>query len=545
MFQRCECFGWSRSDDCYNTKALVKVFAQVLLLSALSLLPMQPFAQTGSDNDFDRLDIESPDGHVDLYQEYEPTPAPPSPVTEPTPPPLAQPTPPPITPPATPPVTEPSPIAPDPFAGYSDALSQTSVNGQIAGDALLTTCKTGENGRQASANNQAFQLDCGRIILGANADEGGSVQALTDIAADQVSAQNSVAVRSAGLGVSMIQSRLATLRLAGQPAAAPSAVAAAYPLSQPAMGGAAGGDLTMGRFGGFLNARYITGDADTTEFQPGYDFDGWSMLGGIDYRFQDNLIGGLSVRYADGKADYDSNRGDLEGDSWGLSFYGSYSMDNGLYVDGLVGYAKSDYDMKRRINYTTGEFSADGATVDAATATQVAKSSPSADVWNFNIGAGYSFYRDAWSITPSLRLNYLQNAVDSYSERMSNPTAVGGSMALALDSQTFTSFTSDLGVQVARAISTSYGVWIPQLRIGWVHEFDNAQERVGARFVNDINNQPLFVLTQTPDRNYADLSLGVSAQFAGGRSAFLSYNTLLGYDEVTYNAINAGVRLEF
>ena len=118
-------------------------------------------------------------------------------------------------------------------------------------------------------------------------------------------------------------------------------------------------------------------------------------------------------------------------------------------------------------------------------------------------------------------------------------------MALALDSQTFTSFTSDLGVEVARAISTSSGVWIPQLRIGWVHEFENGQEQVGARFVNDINNQPLFVLTQTPDRNYADLSIGVSAQFAGGRSAFLSYNTLLGYEDVTYNAINAGVRLEF
>ncbi|ESQ14733.1 MAG: hypothetical protein N838_10900 [Thiohalocapsa sp. PB-PSB1] len=443
---------------------------------------------------------------------------------------------------------ESEPAAEDAFAGYNRALSQTTLNGQITGAALVTTCRTGRNG-EAAANNQRFQLDCGRIILGANTDQTGSLQALTDLPADQISAQNSVAVRSTNLGVSMIQSRLAMLRIAGQPtgqpAANPSTLLAADPMRQPASGGAASGDLSIGRLGGFLNARYVTGNADQTEYQPGYDFDGWSILGGLDYRFEDNLIGGVSVRYADGKSDYDSNRGDLDGNSWGLSLYASYTMDNGLFIDGLFGYAQNDYTMKRNIAYTTGEFSSGGQQVDAAVATQVAKSDPNADVWNFNIGAGYTLYRDEWSITPSLRLNYLQNDVDSYRETMSNPLGVGGSMALAIDSQTFTSFTSDLGVQVARAISTESGVWVPQLRIGWVHEFENSQEEVGARFINDIDNQPFFVATQTPVRDYADLSVGVSAQFAGGRSAFISYNTLLGYNDVTYNAVNAGVRLEF
>ena len=356
---------------------------------------------------------------------------------------------------------ESEPAAEDAFAGYNRALSQTTLNGQITGAALVTTCRTGRNG-EAAANNQRFQLDCGRIILGANTDQTGSLQALTDLPADQISAQNSVAVRSTNLGVSMIQSRLAMLRIAGQPtgqpAANPSTLLAADPMRQPASGGAASGDLSIGRLGGFLNARYVTGNADQTEYQPGYDFDGWSILGGLDYRFEDNLIGGVSVRYADGKSDYDSNRGDLDGNSWGLSLYASYTMDNGLFIDGLFGYAQNDYTMKRNIAYTTGEFSSGGQQVDAAVATQVAKSDPNADVWNFNIGAGYTLYRDEWSITPSLRLNYLQNDVDSYRETMSNPLGVGGSMALAIDSQTFTSFTSDLGVQVARAISTESGV---------------------------------------------------------------------------------------
>jgi outer membrane autotransporter protein len=421
----------------------------------------------------------------------------------------------------------------DPLRGYNEALQATTVNGRIAGDALVTTCITGANAN-GDSNNQLFQRDCDLIVGGANDDPAGSTQALTDIAADQISAQNSVATRTASLGVSMIQSRLANLRLTSTQGLDSIAVIAAGPFGQP-LGGGASGDLTIGPFGGFLNARYVTGDADQTSFQPGYDFDGWSILGGLDYRFDDNLIGGVSLRYADGDVDYDDNRGDMTGDSWGISLYGSYNMDNGFFVDGLIGYGQSDYKLKRRLNYTIG----------SETAIQTARSDPSADLWNINVGVGYTLYKDAWSITPSARLNYLQNDVDSYRERMSDPTGVGGAMALSIDSQTFTSFTSDLGLQVARAISYKGGVIVPQLRIGWVHEFENGQEQVGARFVSDINGEPLFILTDEPVRDYADLSLGVSAQFANGRSAFLSYNTLLGYNDVTYNAINAGVRLEF
>ncbi len=429
----------------------------------------------------------------------------------------------------------PTPDAPsDPLAGYQEALSDTTLNGRIAGESLLATCRTGANGLGAP-NNQHFQADCDLIIGGANQSTAGSTQALTDIAADQIDAQNSVAVRAAGLGVSLIQNRLAKLRLASTQAVEPVALVAMAPPGQSLAGGGASGDVTFGPFGGFLNARYTTGNADQTAYQPGYDFDGWSFLGGLDYRFDDNLIGGIALRYADGKVDYDNSRGDMTGNGWGVSLYGSYALDSGFFVDGLIGYAQNDYTLKRNINYTIG----------TETAAQVAKSDPNADLWNFNIGAGYTFYRNEWSITPSARLNYLQNKVDSYQETMSDPLGVGGSMALAIDSQTFTSFTSDLGVEIGKAISYQSGVLVPQLRIGWIHEFENGQQAVGARFVNDINDVPLFVLTDKPDHNYADLSVGVSAQFAGGRSAFLAYNTLLGYDGVNYNAINAGVRLEF
>ncbi len=280
---------------------------------------------------------------------------------------------------------------------------------------------------------------------------------------------------------------------------------------------------------------YGTGDEDATAFQPGYDLDRWLVLGGLDYRFTDNLIGGLTIRYADSDVEYDDDRGDMEGDGCGVTAFGTYFLPNGLFVDGLIGYGSHDYTLERRIDYTVG----------GQVANQIAKSDPDSDLWNLHLGAGYTLSQGSWSITPALRLNYLENEVDGYRERMVGSTVTASSMALDVDSSTYTSFTSDLGVQIANAISYKGGVIVPQLRFSWIHEFENDQEQVGATFVNDINQQPFFVLTNEPDRNYFDLGVAVSAQFAQGRSAFLSYNTLLGYDDVRFHAFSGGVRLEF
>ncbi|MEA3277128.1 MAG: autotransporter outer membrane beta-barrel domain-containing protein [Pseudomonadota bacterium] len=415
-------------------------------------------------------------------------------------------------------------------------MDLTTVNGQIAGTAIGDTCVTGKN-ETGAPNNQAFQDDCNLIVGGATTDSpDASAQALTDLAADQINAQNSAAGRATRVSVALVQNRLERIRIAGgSPTYQPGAALAANSLFRGQTGGAASGDVAFGRFGGFLNADYVTGDEDTTDFQPGYDYDAWSVVGGIDYRFADNFFGGLSLRYADGDVDFDSNRGSMSGDAWGLSAYGSYFLPSGLFFDGLIGYGVSDYTLKRRIQYS----------IDGIDANQTAKSDPDADLWNFNLGAGYTINREAWSFTPELRINYLQNKLDGYSERMSDPKGVGGSMGLAIDSQTYESLTSNLGIQIARAISHAHGVIVPQLRLGWIHEFKNDQESVGARFVNDINNTPLFVLTNKPDRDYIDLAIGVSAQFAQGKSGFISYNTLLDYDGVSYNAFSAGVRVEF
>ena len=128
---------------------------------------------------------------------------------------------------------------------------------------------------------------------------------------------------------------------------------------------------------------------------------------------------------------------------------------------------------------------------------------------------------------------------------MSAPDAAGGGMAIGIDSTTYESLTSRLGVQMARSFSHAGGVVVPSARIDWVHELDNDQQRVDGRFLGDVTDgTPFFVLTNNPDRNYFDLELSISGEFADGKSAFLSYSTLLGFEDVSYHAIKAGVRVE-
>ncbi|WP_200328587.1 autotransporter domain-containing protein [Thiocystis violacea] len=425
------------------------------------------------------------------------------------------------------------PVAPL-VSSYDDALSLTTVNGAIAGEAILATCVTGRNA-DGTARNQKFQDDCDLIVGGASQDEMGSAVALEQLAADQINAQNSAAVRAAGVGVAMVQNRLQRIRLAERAGDEDPFMIASRGVLSTASGGAASADLAAGPFGGFFNYEYAGGDEDQTAYQPGYDFSRWSLAAGMDYRVNERLVSGLAVRYSNEDANFDSNRGELTGDSWGLLGYASYFLPSGLFIDGSIGYANTGYELERRIDYS----------IAGSTAHQLAKSDPDADVWNLSLGAGYDLFLNPFTLTPALRLSYVENSVDGYRETMSDPTGVGGAMALAVDSHTYDSLTSNLGVQISRAISTESGILLPQLRIGWIHEFQNDQTRVGATFVNDINQQPLYVLTDKPDHDYFDLGLGLSGQFSNGRSAFIAYNTLLGYEDVNYHAITAGVRLEF
>lgn len=415
---------------------------------------------------------------------------------------------------------------------YVESHVNLTTNARGTFDAVAKTCATGENGASENQGNQDFQRDCDTLLDPNVGSEQEKIQAFNQLAADQIAAKNAGARRQFRANIAGIGSRLSQVRLS---AAAPNLDEAIAWNLQKEKGGGASGDLTAGKLGGFFNLKYRTGDQDASDREAGFDFDGWGLTAGADYRVNENFVAGVSLNYMEDKADYEQNRGDMKTETWGLTAYGTFFTEGNFFVDGLIGYNSSDYKLKRNINYNIG-----GNAVS-----QVASSDTDGKMFQFSVGGGYNMNQGGFTITPTARLDYLRNKVDGYTESMSNPGANGSAMAMNVDSVTYKSLTTRLGGQVSKAISHSGGVVIPQLSVSWVHEFEDDAKEVGARFINDINQTPFLVLTENGDTDYFDLGVAISGQFAGGKSAFLSYNTLLGFNRVTYHGINAGIRMEF
>ena len=302
-------------------------------------------------------------------------------------------------------------------------------------------------------------------------------------------------------------------------------------------GGSAGTNDSWGQWGAFLNASYGTGDRDETARTDEFDFDTYSIVAGADYRLNDNFVVGAAVSYQDIDTDFDTkatvNGGGVDADGWGGFIYGTYYADN-FYIDGLAGYAKSDYDLSRRIVVPSNN-------VAVQAIDETAKANTDSDDFTLSIGGGYNLNQGALSYGPYARLNYLNVDVDSYDEKGAELSG----LSLSVDSQEWKSLTSVFGGQLSYTISSGFGVLVPQGRLAWVHEFENDSEAFEATFIADPRKNVLRASTNDPDRDYFELGLGVSAVFQGGAQLFLNYETILGYSDLTEHVFTIGGRLEF
>jgi outer membrane autotransporter protein len=299
-------------------------------------------------------------------------------------------------------------------------------------------------------------------------------------------------------------------------------------------GGAAGADAFGGKLGGFLNAGYSTGSKDQTSREDGFDFDSWGLVGGLDYRFRDNLVGGVALNYGESNSDITTfPGGSTDNKAWGISLYGTFYQSEAFYVDAHVNYTRNDFDTRRRIFEPSNN-------VAIPTIDRTASGSTKGDQVTAGLSAGYNIKREALTITPFARLEYLDLNIDGYTES----GAIG--LDLQVDKQSVTSVQSALGVQLAYAISSEAGVYVPQLHLEWNHEFDNGSRSITARYAHDPFNLSTFsVPTNTPDRNFFTLGAGVSSVMRNGVSLFVDVQTVLGYDQLDIWGITAGARMEF
>ena len=408
-------------------------------------------------------------------------------------------------------------------------------------DSLLSACSnfTGDTAVAGSEGENNLREAC--LALD-NADNETLANAVRQLTPKQGPAQGTSSVETNKRQFDNITSRMAALRSGATGISVAGLTLQYQELTLPGgmftddsdtlSGGSAGSDdtLLIGKLGIFINGSVSFGDKATTSNELGFDIDTKGLTVGVDYRFSDKLVVGGAIGYADNKTDFDRNRGSMDMDGYTLSIYSTYYHDENTYLDAIGSVGWNDFSNRRAVDI--GIVGIPEAEVNGDTNGQK---------YALSIGGGYDFYHKGLSFGPVARINYINTDIDSYAESSST------GFELVYDSQDVESLTSMLGAQLSYAISTSNGIFTPQLLFEWAHEFKDDSRFITARFLYDPGSTPLpfNLATDDPERDYFNLGAGLSATFAEGKSAFIFYETNLQRDDINLDTISAGLRLTF
>ena len=304
-------------------------------------------------------------------------------------------------------------------------------------------------------------------------------------------------------------------------------------------GGAASADASdFGRWGAYISGRYTKGRRDETLNTDGFRYRVNGLTLGADYRVRDNLFLGAALGYTETDTRMSGDGGTLESDGFSGTVYGVWYKDEEFFLDGSVTYGRGDYDQGRKIAYTLPASAPTRQTFDA-------EFSGSHLGIAVNAGKEMRFGNPRISVTPTARLQYLRAEVDGYREQARSPFQSGAQWALEIEDQKVTSLTSSLGAQMDYVLAQKWGVAIPFVGAEWVHEFKTSQDDVAGWFINDLTRTRFSLPVDDDDSNYFNVTAGVSAQFTHGRSAFISYERILGFSDLRHYSVHAGMRFEF
>jgi outer membrane autotransporter protein len=281
----------------------------------------------------------------------------------------------------------------------------------------------------------------------------------------------------------------------------------------------------------FGSVEYEAFDKDLTRFEPGYTSDSLGGVIGADYSFRNLTVGG-AFTYVHVDGSFDQSGGDFDTNSYGLLLYGSVTPIPNLFVDVAGGYTRRDYSFDRTVVFglINGQLRSDRGQVSGDT---------DGNEYRVAVSVGYDFVLSRFTIGPRVGVNYRHTTVDSFTEHGST------GLELAYERQHEDSLVSILGLHGSAALSTRFGVFLPQTTVEWLHEYERDQRVIYFRFAEDFGRTKLRFQNDPPDRNYFNVNIGVVLVLPSGLLPFVNYRTLLGYHDQSSHTVTVGLRLSF
>ncbi len=288
--------------------------------------------------------------------------------------------------------------------------------------------------------------------------------------------------------------------------------------------------LLSQRWGAFFDLGLTQAEQDESVTQAGFKSDANGLTGGADYRIRNNAFIGGALRYQSTDGDLKYDAGSMSGSEATLTFYGTYYPTPNLYFETALLYSSGSYDLTRNITFDLG----------GVPTTATAKSSTNTTRTGISFDGGYNFdFRNGGTLNTSASLLYSKTEIDPFSE-----TGAGG-FNLKVDGQSTTGTTLNLTAQYTHAISTPVAIIIPEAGVSIIKEFVTDRQKVSAYFAVDPSQTWFRYKIQKRDDFYGNVDLGSTFVFAKGRSGFLRYERLIGYDNYTMSTITLGGRMEF
>lgn len=254
-----------------------------------------------------------------------------------------------------------------------------------------------------------------------------------------------------------------------------------------------------------------------------------ALTAGVDWAPSQSLLLAAAFNVSEETLDYRNSAGSAKAHYDGLIGTASWNLSPNIALLGYAGRLNGSNELRRAIDYTL----LSGAHVSA-----LASASPDSTRTMSGLGLDWSLPHGAWQWRIGAGMDWMKTRLESYTE------SGGDGLALAVPTRQIVTRRGRLDLGLGRTISARWGVWQPQLMIGWRHEFANASRTLGVRFIGDGLGTPIRFDTEDPDNAWGEVAIGSVFTFTHGHSGFIQYRQRFGHDFLQDRLLSLGWRLE-
>jgi len=256
---------------------------------------------------------------------------------------------------------------------------------------------------------------------------------------------------------------------------------------------------------------FVDGQIGIGSQSSAFDYYLVSLSGGVDYRFNDNVILGVGAGYSRTSSNL-TGGGAASGEEYNLALYGVWAPFRRLFIEGVIDFGAVDINSQR---------------VTAVANAGTAIGSRTGSDFSASMTAGYDFLVGLWTLTPYMRATSTSLNLDPFTE------TGAGTANLTYSQQTVNSLLGVLGFRMGYNWRVGLGAIIPYVRAEFRHDYDGSRQATLVNFVTNPNATPFSVSAQTLQNDVLEFGAGVDGSFLTGLSLSFQYETIVNRSDVT------------